>query len=450
MPRSFHFILFTLILAVGVFAGVGLERFPFLSPFWWLGPILLLSIGLSGLLKHFSSYYLFLALPLAAFLAFAAGNRVWPPSSGSIPPRTETADGLVPVPLGADDTLPRHELYAPPGTRITVFAAGLQKPRFLKFNRQGVLFVSLPGEGRVLALPDKDGDGRADRSVVFADGLNRPHGLDFYLGALFVAETGKVVSLRDLDGDLRADQKNIVSSDLPAGGGHWTRSLLADGHGSLYVSVGSDCNACLEEDPRRATVLKIPATGGRGRIFAFGLRNSVGLALDPVSGEIWASDNGRDLLGDDLPPDEINLLRDGGDYGWPYCYGRRVPDPELGSELRCRQTQPSEVDLPAHSAPLGITFGDGLRAAPWIRRSLLVAYHGSWNRTVPTGYKVVAIPFQQGRPAGPPRNLLRGWLVNERAWGRPVAPLVGPDGALYLSDDLAGVIYRIVLPRSQS
>jgi len=450
MPRSFHFILFTLILAVGVVAGVGLERFPFLSPFLWLGPILLLSIGLSGLLKHFSSYYLFLALPLAAFLAFAAGNRIWPPSSGSSPPKMETADGLVPVPLEADDTLPHHELYAPAGTRISVFAAGLKKPRLLSFNSRGVLFVSLPGEGRILALPDNDRDGRADRSVVFADGLDRPHGLDFYHGDLYVAETGKVVRLRDSDDDLRADQKYIISGDLPAGGGHWTRSLLADGLGNLYVSVGSDCNACLEEDPRRATVLKISTAGGQGRIFAFGLRNSVGLALDPVDGEIWASDNGRDLLGDDLPPDEINLLRDGGDYGWPYCYGRRVPDPELGSELRCRQTLPSEVDLPAHSAPLGIAFGDGLKAEPWIRQSLLVAYHGSWNRTVPTGYKVVAIPFQQGRPVAPPRNLLRGWLVNGRAWGRPVAPLVGPDGVLYLSDDLAGVIYRIVLPRSQS
>ena len=329
------------------------------------------------------------------------------------------------------------------GWRITVFAAGLPGPRMLAFSPAGDLYVSLPGTGKVAVLPDRDHDGVADRRLDFAARLDRPHGLGFDGTDLVVAENHQLVRLPDRDGDLQADRVEVLSGDLPDGGGHWTRSVVVGGDGAFYVSAGSSCNACVEHDPRRAAILRIAAGGGQSTGFAYGLRNSVGLALAPGSGDLWASDNGRDLLGDDLPPDEINHIVAGGDYGWPYCYGDRVPDPQLGTVQRCAATRPAAVELPAHSAPLGIVFGAGLAFPESFRQMLLVAYHGSWNRSIPTGYKLVGIPFAAGRPVGPPRDLVRGWLQGSRAWGRPVAPAVGPDGALYLSDDRAGAIYRI-------
>ncbi|HKL49009.1 MAG TPA: PQQ-dependent sugar dehydrogenase, partial [Desulfuromonadales bacterium] len=184
-------------------------------------------------------------------------------------------------------------------------------------------------------------------------------------------------------------------------------------------------------------------------IFARGLRNSVGLALHPDTGELWGSDNGRDMLGDDLPPEEINLIRKGSDYGWPYCYGNRTPDPKYDRPDRCKDTTPPQVTMQAHSAPLGIAFGKGLNFPETFQKMLFVGFHGSWNRSVPTGYKLVGIPFEEGRPVGGPVDIISGWLEGRTAWGRPVGPLVGPDGALYLSDDRTGAVYRIWFPERQ-
>jgi glucose/arabinose dehydrogenase len=301
----------------------------------------------------------------------------------------------------------------------------------------------VPREGRILVLPDENGDGVADRTVVYASGLGRPHGLAFHGPDLFVAAIARLLLLRDEDGDLRADVTKIISSDIPGTGGHWTRSVVVGPDEMLYVSAGSSCNACVEEDPRRAAVLRFPLSGGRAEIFASGLRNSVGLSFHPRTGELWGSDNGRDHLGDELPPEEINRIRKEGDYGWPFCHGRRIPDSDLGSTERCLNTIPPEVEMPAHSAPLGIAFGNDLNFPEPYREMLYVALHGSWNRSVPTGYKLVGIPFQDGRPVGPAVDIVSGWLQGGSAWGRPVDPVVGADGALYLSDDRSGAIYRI-------
>jgi glucose/arabinose dehydrogenase len=353
------------------------------------------------------------------------------------------------VPLGAAEKFRQGFLAVPPelqvveGLQISVFAAGLASPRMLAFGPTGDLFVSLPGAGQVVVLSDQDHDGTADRTKIFAENLDRPHGLAFDGPDLVVAENNRLLILSDRDGDLRADKIEVISADIPAGGGHWTRTVLVGSDGAYYVSVGSSCNSCEESDARRATILRIDSAGGEAKIFARGLRNSVGLTLHPQTGELWASDNGRDRLGDDLPPEEINRIVSGGDYGWPYCYGRQIPDPALGTAERCSRTIPPEVELQAHSAPLGIVFGTGLKFPSQLQQMLFVAYHGSWNRTQPTGYKLVGIPFSKGRPGGPPQDVVSGWLRSAGAWGRPVAPAVGPDGALYLSDDRAGLVYRI-------
>lgn len=358
-------------------------------------------------------------------------------------------DGLVTVPLHIppvwSGTIKPESpiLQTVPGLKISVFASGLIRPRMLAFSPVGDLYVSLPRAGRIMVLPDTDHDGVADRSVTFADGLDLPHGLAFAGEELIAAENGRLIRLSDDNKDLRADRIDVLSDDLPGGGGHWTRSVVIGPTGDYFVAAGSSCNACMEKDPRRATILRIPAGGGQAKIHARGLRNSVGLAFHPVTGELWASNNGRDRLGDDLPPEEINRIVPDGDYGWPFCYGQRIPDPDYGSVARCRQTLPPAIEMQAHSAPLGITFGHKLAFPKAYRDMLYVAFHGSWNRSIPTGYKLVGIPFENGRPIGPPQDIVRGWLQGRRAWGRPVSPAVGPDGALYLSDDRAGLIYRI-------
>lgn len=336
----------------------------------------------------------------------------------------------------------QRELKALPGFRVSVFASDLGGARFMAENSDGVIFLSVPSDGTVLALPDKDNDGIADEVIVYARGLKRPHGLAIRDGELLVAESGRVLSLRDSNGDLKADSSKVITEDVPAGGGHWTRTIVVGPDKALYVSAGSSCNACVEKDKRRASVLRFKDS--KAELFATGLRNTVGLEFHPKTGGLWGVDNGRDHLGDDLPPEEVNLIEKGKDYGWPYCYGNRKPDPELGYKERCLRTVPPEVEMQAHSAPLGVAFGTGLNFPKLVMRSLIIAFHGSWNRSVPTGYKVVAVPFNdKGMPAGAPFDVITGWLSGGEPWGRPVDILVGSDGAMYISDDSAGAVYRV-------
>ncbi len=337
----------------------------------------------------------------------------------------------------------KRVLKAPPGFKVSVFASGLDGPRFMAVGPDGFIYVTLPRAGKVVVLPDRDHDNAADDRVVFAEGLDSPHGIAFRGGDLIIAETGGLVLLRDTDGDLKADYKKVISRDIPSGGGHWTRTVAIGPDNRLYVSVGSSCNVCLEKDRRRAAVLRFEPDGGKGAVYASGLRNSVGIAFHPLTGELWGVDNGRDWLGDDLPPEELNRITEGADFGWPFCYGERVPDPEYGTVERCAGTVPPMVEMQAHSAPLGLAFGHGLDFPAPYKDVLYIAFHGSWNRSRPTGYKLIGIPFADGRPSGEPFDFITGWLKWGGARGRPVAPLVGPDHALYLSDDKAGAVYRI-------
>lgn len=334
-------------------------------------------------------------------------------------------------------------LNVPEGFFVSVFAAGLDSPRFMAFDLHGRLFVSLPSEGQVVVLPDDDKDGVADRHAVFVKGLKRPHGLAFAGGELIVAETGRVVSIMEASGNLIAGPVRVISSEVPSGGGHWSRSVVAGSDGTIFISAGSSCNVCIEDDPKRASVMRL-RKGRAIEVYARGLRNTVGLAFHPGTGELWGVDNGRDWLGDDLPPEELNLIREGGDYGWPYCYGDKISDPDYGISGRCASTETPAVMMQAHSAPLGISFGEGLGFPVEFKDVLYIAFHGSWNRSKATGYKLVAVPFKGGAPAGGPIDFITGWFYGTRPWGRPVAPIVGPDGALYISDDYAGAIYRVV------
>ena len=342
------------------------------------------------------------------------------------------------------------QLKAPPGFRISVFAEEVDGARMLVFSPGGVLLASESGENKVVALPDPKHTGKAARTVTVLAGLNEPHGLAFYEGKLYVADNDKVRRYDWDEANLRASNP-VKLADLPTGGGHSTRSILFHGD-KMYISAGSSCNACIEKDPRRATVLEFNPDGSSQKIFTKGLRNAVGLAVNPKTDTVWVTVNGRDWLGDDLPPETIyDLGKDGGDAGWPYCYGDRVPDSNFTKpgDTRCQNVLEPKVQMQAHSAPLGLAFYEGPQFPAEYRNNIFVAFHGSWNRSEPTGYKLVRVKLDdKGRPVGGAEDFITGWLApgetkKGRWMGRPVGIVFGSDGSMYLSDDAAGVIYRI-------
>jgi len=236
-------------------------------------------------------------------------------------------------------------------------------------------------------------------------------------------------------------------NSYPGGGGHWSRTIVFGADSAMYVAVGSSCNLCVEQTTERAAVLRFNEDGSGKRVYAMGLRNAVGLAVHPETGALWASQNERDNLPpnhENLPPEEINIVTDGADYGWPYCYGDKTPNPEYNDAARCANTVPPAFSLQAHSAPLGMSFLTRATMFPAeYRGDLLVAYHGSWNRTTPTGAKIVRVRVANGKPVGV-EDFITGWqAANGTRWGRPVDVVVAADGSVMISDDDAGAIYRV-------
>ena len=353
------------------------------------------------------------------------------------------------VSCGRAEKLDLSRLKVSSGFQISVFAQ-VPHPRMMTFSPGGVLLATDTTNGKILAFPDSKHSGRAEKLVAVVSDLNAPHGIAFHNGKLFVAETNQVQRYDWDESSLRATNAKVIAQ-LPKGGMHFTRTLLF-ASGKMYVAAGSDCNACDEEDKRRAAVSEYNEDGSGGHIFALGLRNAVGLAASPKTGTIWTTENGRDWLGDNLPPDEINDLgKSGGDFGWPSCYGDRTPDASQSGAgaKRCESTIPPRVKLQAHSAPLGLAFYTGTMFPPEYRGDLFVALHGSWNRKTPTGYKVIRVKLNDKGEVQETEDFITGWLRPEETrrgvWmGRPVGLVVGPDGALYISDDSAGVIYRVI------
>ena len=339
----------------------------------------------------------------------------------------------------------------PDNFHIDIFAddlgKGLNLPgpnkgaRFMEFYHD-ILFVSIPGAGTIVALPDKNKDGKADEVIKVIDGLNKPHGIAFQNDYIYVANEDSVIKVK-LKDNLKADSstKEYIT-DLPKGG-HWTRTIRIKDN-SLYASIGSSCNVCIEKDERRASILKCDL--GKCKIFARGIRNAVGFIFHPETNEIYATENSRDYLGEDLPPDEINIVEGGKNYGWPICYGKNTHDTDFDNNVYIRNPcmepfeMPSFVDIPAHSAPLGLAFNFGNNFPEEYKGKLFVAYHGSWNRKVPTGYKIVRIDMDTKQV----HDFATGWLTEEnKVLGRPVDIIFDKDGIMYVSDDNAGVIYRI-------
>lgn len=325
-------------------------------------------------------------------------------------------------------------ITVPNGFIAERFASGLQGPRFGAFAPNGDLFVTEREASRVIVFAAGN-----STPAVFIEGLHRPSSLAFYKDYLYIGETDSIsrVPYRSGDRKARGPLERLIA--MPTGG-HETRTVVFDAKGMMYVGVGSSCNVCNERDERRAAITTYDANGANEHRFATGLRNAVGLAFD-AHGQLWGTVNGRDNLGDDVPPDYVTQIRDGKFYGWPFCYGNRVVDTDFGATPeRCANDTPPTLNIQAHSAPLGIAFYDANQFPAEYRGNAFVAYHGSWNRSKKTGYKVVRVPIR-GTKAEEPIDFMTGF--EDGALGRPVGVIVAPDGSLFVTDDTHGTIWRI-------
>lgn len=348
----------------------------------------------------------------------------------------------------ADDEGPRlDEIELPAGFSIDVFASGVDLARSLAQSPSGTVFVGTGGlrqSEHVYALVDEDGDGKADRRFEVGSDLNRPNGVAFHDGDLYVAEIHRVLRYDDIEQRLEAPPAPVVVTDaLPDKRHHGWKFIRFGPDGRLYVPVGAPCNICDEGDPF-ATILRLDASGGH-EVVARGVRNTVGFDWHPVTGELWFTDNGRDMLGDEVPPDELNVLTEVGQhFGYPYCHGQDIADPEFGDKRPCAELVPPALDLGPHVGAIGMRFYRGDAFPARYRGQIFIAEHGSWNRSEKIGYRVMAVRLgADGRPAAY-EEFATGWLQDENAWGRPVDVMERADGSLLVSDDMQGAIYRIV------
>lgn len=337
--------------------------------------------------------------------------------------------------IGTAQAPPVRDLVAPAGFQVNLYAENLGHARHLTLGPDGWPYLAVQRGGKIVRLPDANGDGVADSAITVATGLTGPFGIAFRGDTMYVGETNAVTRFTP-----GAAPVKIVTG-LPTGG-HSTRTIVFGPDGLLYVSVGSSCNICDESDPRRAAVTRYNPDGTGEQRFATGLRNSVGLAFHPATAELWATNHDRDYLGDDLPPERINILKDGKFYGWPLCYLPGKPNPEYPT-ADCAGVEPPAITFQAHSAPDGLAFYTGTRFPAEYRGDAFVTFHGSWNRSVPTGAKVVRIRVQNGRPVAV-EDFVTGWqLPDGSRWGRPVSVVMARDGSLLISDDMGGRIWRV-------
>jgi glucose/arabinose dehydrogenase len=376
-----------------------------LALFVWLGPV---QVGNKKVL-----------------LDFLLGRGIEPPSAAEAAEKLVLADGF----------------------RLEVYSTDVPLARWPLATASGDLIVARTRADEVVLLErDRNGDGAPDALRTLLPNIDHPHGLALHDGWLYVGELTGISRIRfdEASGQVSGTVERVVE-DFTGDGFHQTKTIGFGPDGLLYVAQGSTCNVCIEKDERRATVMRMQPDGTQREIFASGLRNSVGFDWAPWDGALYATENGRDLLGDDLPPDELNRIERGGFYGWPFAFGARVSDPDMGGDraVEIARSLPPAHAFRAHNAPLGIAFLRGPALPPGYARTALVALHGSWNRSVPDGYKVVALDWQADGSITE-RDFLTGFRNEDGIIGRPAGVTQGPDGSIFITDDYAGVVYRVV------
>ncbi len=387
---------------------------------------------------------------LPKIIEFEKPNRI-KINPADLPPPFESKSAvrpskLIPQPKNA-------ALIIPKGFKMNVFAEGeFIYPRWMVLAPNGDVFVADSRANKIVILRDKNNDGTADERFVFADNLAQPFGMAFNGGYFYIANTDSVVRFSYKSGQTKAIGIAEKVVELTRGGynQHWTRNIIFSPDGKkLYVSIGSETNASVETDPRRAAISVFDPNGKNHRIFASGLRNPIGLAWNPNSGELWTAVNERDGLGDDLVPDYVTSVKDGGFYGFPFSYIGQNEEPRRKGEnpKLVKEAIIPDVLVASHSAALGIAFYNGKMFPKEFKGDAFVAFHGSWNREKLTGYKVVRIKFKNGKLVDNSyEDFVSGWLPDENSnevWGRPVGLLVLGDGSLLICDDGGKKIWRV-------
>jgi glucose/arabinose dehydrogenase len=346
--------------------------------------------------------------------------------------------GSVAYGASASASLPLSHLKAPPGFQIELFAR-VPNARQMALGKS-TLFVGSMREGKVYAIPLN----KPRKPVLIADQLEMPVGVAFRDGDLYVSAVSRILRLRDIEARLnKPPRPEVMNQDYPSDTHHGWKFIAFGPDGKLYVPVGAPCNICEPDPDRYAMITRLDVASGKIEIIARGVRNCVGFDWQPQSGELWFTDNGRDWLGDDAPPDELNRVSQlGQHFGYPYCHGGTIADPEFGQTRRCAEFVPPAQNLGAHVAALGMRFYTGNQFPAAYRNAIFIAEHGSWNRSQKNGYRVSLVRLQGGRAVSY-EPFVTGWLQGQSAWGRPADVLVMPDGSLLISDDQAGAIYRV-------
>jgi glucose/arabinose dehydrogenase len=351
---------------------------------------------------------------------------------------------------------PLDQIKLPQGFVIQLYADGVPNARQMALGDKGTLFVGSRTARRVYAVVDRDGDKKADQVYTIATGLASPSGLAFRDGALYVGDISRVLRYDGIESKLESPPQPVIVSDkLPKETHHGWKYLAFGPDGMLYVPVGAPCNICdrTGEDERFATITRMKADGAGQEIFARGIRNTVGFDWHPQTRELWLAENGRDEMGDNVPPDELlRAYKPGLHFGFPFCHGGDTPDPEFGAKRPCSEFEPPAMKLGAHVAAIGMKFYTGRMFPEEYRNQIFIAEHGSWNRSEPQGYRIMLVKLK-GNKAVSYTPFAEGWLRGTRssrgsrtiadAWGRPADVLVMPDGSMLIADDEAGVVYRI-------
>ncbi len=347
-----------------------------------------------------------------------------------------------------DSDLPLHLLSLPEGFRIQTFAENLDGARSMAMGEEGTLFVGTRNEGNVYALRDIDGDFRADEVYTIASNLEQPNGVAFKDGALYVAEVSRLLRYPNIEQQLsNPPEPEVIYDDYPTEFHHGWKYIAFGPDNMLYVPVGAPCNICERsaEDKRYATITRMNADGSNREIHALGVRNTVGFTWHPETGEMWFTDNGRDMMGDDVPPCELNRITEAGQhFGYPYCHGGTVKDPEFGAQRPCSDFVDPVQPLGAHVAPLAVKFDTGSMFPETYKGHAFIAEHGSWNRSSKVGYRITLVRLENNQAVSY-EPFIYGWLDEEKqeAFGRPVDLMFLADGSLLISDDFGDAIYRV-------
>lgn len=354
-------------------------------------------------------------------------------------------DLFIIISCSTNDNAQNSSIKLPPGFKIEIYASNVSNSRSMVLSDNGILYVGTREGGNVYALVDNNQDYKIDEVITIASGLNMPNGVDIKNGSLFVAEVNRVIRFDDIDKNFRNKPRyTVVRDDFPSDRHHGWKFIKFGPDGKLYVPVGAPCNICLRDDDERyASITRMNADGSEFEVFAKGIRNTVGFDWHPLTNEIWFTDNGRDMLGDNIPPDELNHAAIIGlHFGYPFLHGKNILDPEFGSQADTSlYTKPAQ-ELGPHVAALGMEFYTGEMFPSDYKNQIFIAEHGSWNRSEKIGYRISLVKLIGNNPVSY-ETFAEGWLKGDNVSGRPVDIEMMPDGSLLVSDDYADVIYRI-------